>query len=248
MLLPGQEPNDEEKAALVARILAGLGEAEIKIVASYATPLFWTMRNDDGAETMKGGTAFLLDTGEKTIAVTTCHVVEECFEDTRSSRFIQCMIGGKYGPVVPFHLGDRIIDAHHGVDIATFRLTADEIARSAIEILRGYCHPRGPLPQSERGLTYCGYPGNGRRQFAPRETSFGVVAMGGHRDEHLAVMDEARANEIARGTARLKAHEAFAKLLHISVIKILSSLLCELELQENRRREASQHDRSEHDG
>jgi hypothetical protein len=181
MLMLGQEPNDEEKAALVALILAGLGEAETKIVASYATPLFWTMRNDNGTETMKGGTAFLLDTGEKTIAVTACHVVEECFEDTRSSRFIQCMIGGKYGPVVPFHLGDRIIDAHHGIDIATFRLTSDEIARSGIDILRGYYHPRWPPPlaQSARGLTYCGYPGNGRRQLAPREISFGVVAMGG---------------------------------------------------------------------
>jgi hypothetical protein len=174
------EPGDAEKRELVALILAGLGEAEIKIVASYATPFFWTSRVD-GGEIIKGGTAFLLDTGKRIFAVTACHVVEECFADTRSRQFIQCMIGGKFGPTIPFFLGDRIIDAHHDIDIATFWLTEAEIQRAGIEVLRGFYYPRWPPPlaQLDRGVTYCGYPGNGRRKLTAREISFGVVSMAG---------------------------------------------------------------------
>jgi hypothetical protein len=130
---------------------------------------------------VKGGTAFLLDTGKRIFAVTACHVVEECLTYSKSSRFIQCMIGSKFGSAIPFFLGDRIIDAHPGIDIATFWLTEAEIQRAGIQVLRGFYHPRWPPPlaQLDRGVTYCGYPGNGRRNLGRREISFGVVSMAG---------------------------------------------------------------------
>jgi hypothetical protein len=112
MLPYDSEPDEAQIHEAIALILAGLGEAEIKIAASYTTPLFWTLRhqNDNDIEFMKGGSAFFIDTGERVFAVTAAHVVEECLEDTRSPAFIQCMLGSSSGIPVPFHLGDRLID------------------------------------------------------------------------------------------------------------------------------------------
>ena len=176
------EPNDAQKQEAIALIRAGLGEAEIRIAASYTTPFFWTLRKSNGDEMMKGGSAFFIDTGECVFAITASHVVEECLEDTKSRTFIQCMLGtGRGMPSVPFHLGDRLIDAHRGIDIATFWMKPEEIRQTGREVLQGYYHPRWPppLPQKDRGVTYCGFPARGRRWLAPREISFGRAALGG---------------------------------------------------------------------
>jgi hypothetical protein len=175
------EPSEAHKKEAIALILAGLGEAEIKIAGSYTAPFFWTLCGSKGSEMMKGGSAFFIDTGERIFGVTAAHVVEECLRDTRSKAFIQCMIGSNLGTSVPFNLGDRLIDGHREIDIATFWMTPEEIHRTGREILRGYYHPRWPppLPQVDRGVTYCGFPGNSRRWLARREINFGIVAMAG---------------------------------------------------------------------
>ena len=175
------EPNEAQKQEAIELILNGLGEADLKIVASYTTPFFWILRGCNGKEMVKGGSAFFLDTGERIFAVTAAHVVEECLQDTKSRTFVQCMLGGNHGSTVVFNLGDRIIDAHHDIDIATFWMTPEEIRQTGLVILQGYYYPiwPPPLPQQDRGVTYCGFPGNGRRWLAPREISFGCAAMGG---------------------------------------------------------------------
>ncbi len=175
------EPDEALKKDAIALILAGLGEAELKIAASYTTPFFWVLRGGDGREMMKGGSAFFVDTGERTFGVTATHVVEECLQDTKSRTFVQCMLGSNLGTTVPFHLGDRLIDAHHDIDIATFWMTPEEIRQTGRIILQGFYHPRWPppLPQQDRGVIYCGFPGKGRRWLAAREISCGCAAMGG---------------------------------------------------------------------
>ena len=175
------QPNEAEKQAAIAMILAGLGEAELRVVASYTGPIFWMLRRSDKTRLMKNGSMFLLNTGTRVIAVTAAHVVEECLQDTKSSAFVQCMVGSKLGHPVPFFLGDRLIDAHRGIDIATFWLTPAEIRQTGLEVLAGFYYPLWPprLPQIDRGVTYCGFPGNGRRWLAPKEISFGCVAMAG---------------------------------------------------------------------
>ena len=181
MIPLNSEPDEAHKREAIALIRAGLGEAEIRIAGSYTAPLFWILRSCDGREMAKGGSAFFVDTGERILAVTASHVVEECLQDTKSRTFVQSMVGSDLGTPVPFHLGDRLIDAHHDIDIATFWLTPEEIRQTGREILRGYYHPRWPPPlaQKERGVTYCGFPGNGRRWLAPKEIIFGCVALGG---------------------------------------------------------------------
>lgn len=181
MIEYASEPSEEKIHEAIAVIVNGLGKAELEIVASYTSPLFWILRNPNGDEQVKQGSAFFLDTGERIFAVTAAHVVTECLEDTKSGMFVQCMIGSKYGTPVPFHIGDRLIDAHEGVDIATLWFTPEEIQQTGREILKGYYHPRWPPPMAEkdRGVTYCGFPGKGRKRLAPKEISFGCVTMGG---------------------------------------------------------------------
>src|SRR5580700_2790894 len=114
-----------------------LGKAEIEFAASVTAPLCWVLRDCEG-ERIKSGSVFFLDTGTAAFAVTACHVVEQCFADSRLPTFVQTMIGGRTGRPVPIHLGDRIIDAHHDLDIATFRVSAEELKVAGHTVLRGF--------------------------------------------------------------------------------------------------------------
>jgi hypothetical protein len=166
-------------AEAIALITAGLGKAEIEFASSVTAPLLWELRGDGDQRLTKGGSAFFLDTGESLFAVTAAHVVEECFADTRSRRFVQCRLAGD-GRSLPISLGDRIIDGSAEIDIATFQITASEVAFLGKIALSGFQKTWPPrLPQLERGVTYCGYPGNGRRWLGPREMVLGCVAAGG---------------------------------------------------------------------
>jgi hypothetical protein len=180
VVAPGIEidPSIRERAEKL--ILGGLGKAELEIAASYAAPFWWVMRNSEGEELVKSGSLFFLDTGRAIFAVTAAHVVVECLKDTRSPMFVQSMIGTNGKVSLPIHLGDRIIDAHVGIDIATFRVTPDEILYVGRTPLKGY-QPQWPprLIDAESPITYCGFPGVGRRWVQPRTLSHGMVPMAG---------------------------------------------------------------------
>ena len=124
----GVELSPEMRQRAVDLILAGLGKAELELAVTYPVPLYWAMRGCDGQERIKGGTAFFLDTGETTFGVTAAHVVTEYFEDTKSPSFVQVMLGTNGRIALPMFLGDRIIDANAAIDIATFRVSREEIA------------------------------------------------------------------------------------------------------------------------
>jgi hypothetical protein len=124
------EPSEEMKHEAIALVRGGLGKAELEIAASYTAPFFWILRSSDGSERIKNGSVFLLSTGEGTFAVTAAHVVNECLQDSKLPTFVECMIGSSTGTPVPLYLGDRLIDAHPEIDIATFRLTTEEISRT----------------------------------------------------------------------------------------------------------------------
>ncbi len=157
-----------------------LMKADLEFIVSLTAPLFWTLRDSSGNETVKGGSLFFLDTGEGVFAVTAAHVVATCREDSRSPKFVQSMIGSNCGVSLPIHLGDRIIDAHEDIDIATFRVTREEIQYIGRIPLTG-CQKTWPprLADVDGGVTYCGFPGYGRRSLAPRLRSFGSVPMTG---------------------------------------------------------------------
>ncbi len=176
---PIEEPDDEFKAQAIAMMLAGLAQAEIEFANSVCSPFFWALRNCDGSEEIKNGSIFFLDTGERVFGVTAAHVLQECLNDTRSRRFIQCMISGPRMNF-PFSLGERVIDGNLDLDIATINFTREEIARLGKTSLHGYQENWPPrLCEVEGPVTYSGYPGHARRLLGQREMSWGIFAATG---------------------------------------------------------------------
>ena len=156
----------------------GLVKAEIEFAASVTAPLFWVLRDCSG-ESVKSGSVFFLDTGTAIFAVTACHVVEQCFADSKLPTFVQTMIGGRTGVPIYLHLGDRIIDAHHDLDIATFRVTPEELKLAGHTPLTGFQKSWPPrFPEVNGGITCCGFPGHSRRVQSFHEISFGIFRCG----------------------------------------------------------------------
>jgi hypothetical protein len=173
------EPDPALEAEARALMASGLGKAEVEFASSITGAIFWVLRND-GIDRIKNGSMFFLDTGESMFGVTASHVVDECLADSRLPTFVQCMIGSYRGHSLSIHLGDRIIDAHPDIDIATLRFTRDEVAQIGRTVLTGYQKAwPPPLPWTQRGVIYSGFPGIGRRVVAPRSISFGMVTAGG---------------------------------------------------------------------
>ncbi len=157
-----------------------LVRAELRFVASLAAPLFWLLRNAKGEQSVKSGSLFFLDTGTRLFAVTAAHVVQECLNDTRSQMFVQSMMGSNGRVARPIHLGDRIIDAHPQLDIATFHVTREEAEHTGCTVLTGL-QPTWPPRRAELncGVAYCGYTRAGRQWRAPQHVVFGCTPMGG---------------------------------------------------------------------
>ena len=73
-----------------------------------------------------------------------------------------------------------IIAAHQGLDVATFRITANEIKRIGKQILTGYQKSWPPDPPKQgRGIYYSGFPGTETIWLCPRAISFGAAPGGG---------------------------------------------------------------------
>jgi hypothetical protein len=101
------------------------------------------------------------------------------FDHSKLPTFVQSMVGGD-GQPLRIELGDRIIDAHAGIDIATFDVTRQEIESLRHTVLTGYQREwPPPFPQIDRGVIYCGYPGKTREPVGPREIIFGRFGSAG---------------------------------------------------------------------
>jgi hypothetical protein len=87
------------------------------------------------------------------------------------------MIGGRTGQPIPLHLGDRIIDAHHDLDIATFRVAPEELKQAGHTPLTGFQQAWPPrYPEVNGGITCCGFPDHSRRVRSFHEIIFGIFS------------------------------------------------------------------------
>jgi hypothetical protein len=163
----------EEGKAIMA---GGLGEYELRLVTSFCVPLAWREYDHHGAIAPRNGSAFFLNTGARVIGVTAQHVIAGYRES-----------GARKGPLtlttngvgIQLDLDARMIDAHSGIDIATFSVTEDEVRRLGKEVCGGYQRTWPPsLPMQNGGIYYSGYPGVGTRQ-TPGVITFGAVCGSG---------------------------------------------------------------------
>lgn len=161
----------EEAKAIMRR---GLGKAELEFIASLTAPFAWVIRLPDHNYAAKNGSAFFLDTGSRLFGVTAAHVVSKWRSDLAKQKVVASFIGGR-GTTLPID-PSRFIDIDDKIDIATFAITERQVASIGHTVLTGYqkAWPPGP-PQVDRGLYYCGFPGNGRIWLSANEISFGAV-------------------------------------------------------------------------
>ena len=95
-----EELDEEAKAKAIALIKSGLGEAELKLAASYTSPIYWRF-SSDGEDIMEGGSTFFLNAGRRVFGVTAAHVVTRYFDVVRSQpavSMIACLVWRGWRP------------------------------------------------------------------------------------------------------------------------------------------------------
>jgi hypothetical protein len=118
-----------------------------------ARPLIWHDVRESWPKSLSGGTCFILRFDAGLIGVTAEHVIK-AFEDaqTRGAK-IDCLLR-----TVSFDLTGAIIDRDAKLDIATFRITEEQLTRS--EAVAIDCRRRWPPPEPSKGtaLSLAGFP------------------------------------------------------------------------------------------
>lgn len=175
-------PNDTDdiapqlsKEEAVAIIRNGLGEFELTNVTSFCAPLYWVIgRRADGSPIARNGTAFFLDPGPGVFGVTACHVIHGWMRDQRAGAGPLCIATN--GNPLEIKWPNRVIATHSAIDVATFRISAEEVAQLGKTVLTGYQKTWPPKPPAKNcGIYYCGYPSAGTNPLSPGALSFGAV-------------------------------------------------------------------------
>ena len=150
-----------------------LGKAEVEHVSRFVTPIYWVIPQGQGV-LAKNGTLTFLDTGNAIFGVTAAHVILEYQHDAKI----------KAGPLqfgieTRIELSERLIACDADMDIATLRVTPEEIKALGKYALGGHAvWPPSP-PQPDKGVYYTGFPGAARYWERPGLISFGLMTGGG---------------------------------------------------------------------
>lgn len=150
-----------------ARALASgdYGRASLEYITSYAVAFFIVDRGiisaqnlDAGRHLLANGTAFVVNLGQGPFAVTADHVVERAMEATT----VQCgLFPMRFElPALPLldlpDLEERILFRSAEFDIATFRLSSEEVATLGIST---FTKPPMVPTAGTGGVAFIGYPG-----------------------------------------------------------------------------------------
>jgi hypothetical protein len=159
----------------IAIMRGGLGEAELELVGSFCAPLYWvTGRAPDRSPVAQNGTAFFMNAGQGVFGVTACHVVHGWMRARRQGAGPLCLATNGNPLVIDW--SERVIAAHSGVDIATFRVSEREVAALGKIVLTGYQSDWPPKPPATNcGIYFAGYPQSGTQPMGTQGVSFGLV-------------------------------------------------------------------------
>lgn len=139
----------------------GLADAMRGVAASYVIPICWITARDRKPLILDSGSAFILDCGAGPFLVTANHVHLGFRSAKRRYPDAVCIIGE-----LRFDLLARLIASDPAYDVATFRITQDEIKQLASYgkiVLTGSQTSWPPQPpQIDRGVFFVGFPGDGR--------------------------------------------------------------------------------------
>jgi hypothetical protein len=154
------QPSRDEAIRLMR---GGLAKAMRDLAASYVMPICWITARDRKPWILDNGSAFLLDCGAGPFLVTASHVYQGFRTAKDKYPDAVCMVGD-----IRFDLTGRHIASDPVYDVATFRVTHDEIDKlincaNGKIILTGSQASWPPAPPTiDCGVFFVGFPGDGR--------------------------------------------------------------------------------------
>ncbi|MFM0418731.1 hypothetical protein [Paraburkholderia aromaticivorans] len=152
--------NLEEATALLK---GNFGKELLHNARNYAIPLAWGIEESGAWRVLSNGTAFILDCGQGPFLVTAAHVYEEYLKARQEHPALHCELG-----MLDFRLEERLICTlgETVLDVATFRIEADEIAALKKQICVGPAEwpPRNAAEHD--AVFFGGFPGVERRPIA----------------------------------------------------------------------------------
>jgi hypothetical protein len=181
-------------------ILRGTARALLEFSATFVAPLYWPVQHPDGSVTARNGTAFFLQTKEALFGVTAAHVIEgpnSWREHCKAHGRTRLRLGGRAGQAVLFDWDARRVDINLEIDVATFTISPQEIARIGRTVYSGLQTQWPPAPPVDRqGVLYAGFPAVGTKILSHEAVEFGVVCGTGlvsainERDVHTLIERE----------------------------------------------------------
>ena len=158
-LAPNEQFNalsqDQKKKVLSA----GLGSNILTSGLEFVVPLWWVFEDPENNLSLRNGSAFLVDLGLDIFAVTAAHVFR-AYGDAKqtAARFGGCQLGG-----LLFAPETRLISCQDDLDIATFRINADEARQIGKAIVTAGPSNWEPLsPAVGNFAFFAGFPAQAR--------------------------------------------------------------------------------------
>ncbi|PIF13352.1 S1 family peptidase [Janthinobacterium sp. 13] len=159
-----------DKDEAIVLLSGEFGKQLLRGVMNYTTPVSWGIIETGIWKIHGNGTAFLLNCGQDSFLVTAAHVYEGYLDAQKKYPQLRSYVGD-----IEFCFTDRLI-CHLGssiLDIVTFRITTDEIARLKKQVAYGSSDWLRPVVEHD-GVLFGGYPGKERNQRLPEEVNFGM--------------------------------------------------------------------------
>ena len=151
------------------------GKKLIEATRNYCVPIFWSTPENHQWRVNNAGTAFVVGTGRRTIIVTAAHVYEYYLARRSECVDVCPQLGDLYFPIE-----ERVIGylGSEAIDIATFRVTPEEIHVLGRRVLQGK-ETYWPPPSAEVGdaALFVGFPGLQRTDKPGDECGFGFYTL-----------------------------------------------------------------------
>jgi hypothetical protein len=148
--------SDERRSQV---LLSGFGMNLLHSGLEFAVPLWWVGEDQTNGLTLRNGSAFLVNRGHGTFAVTAAHVLAAYILAKGAARNVVCQLGS-----LEFDPEARLISRQDNLDIATFRVTEAEAAHMNKAIVASEPPILEPLvPAVGNFAFFAGFPAQSRR-------------------------------------------------------------------------------------
>ena len=162
----------QAKKAQIVNVLGGyVGGSILKSAVNHVAPVFWMLPGEDPLTVKPGGTMFFLRTGNGTFAVTANNVFQAYLRANRSFAGVESRIGH-----IAFSPEERLIDASEELNIATFKMSPDELWKVG---KIGLSQWPPVVPETGSGVLLVGFRGLDGYTAGSLESSFGTCAVVG---------------------------------------------------------------------